>query len=173
MLQVTVSPSPVSRKIFLMCVSKRARQLGVSAVVGQHEDHRRTPPIIAARSRVTRHCPFAPMRPRLQPEDLRHDVATLGGGEQRAGNYGIGLGDSAVEVITTTLAQRLWRAADDLGDVVLTDANPSQMAHLFAYRLIENKRFSSHRRSLIDLCPGCGRVRQTIDPRLDGSRCAR
>jgi hypothetical protein len=85
------------------------------------------------------HCAFAPTRPCLQPEDLRHDVATLGGGEQRAGNYGIGLGDSAVEVITTTLAQRLWRAADDLGDVVLTDANPSQMANLFAYRLIDDK----------------------------------
>jgi hypothetical protein len=88
-------------------------------------------------------------------------------------NHGIGLGHPTVEVVTTPLAQGLRRAADDLGDVVLTDSNPSQMTYLFAYHLIEEKRFSSHRRSLTYLGPGCRCARQTIDPRLDGSRCAR
>jgi hypothetical protein len=43
------------------------------------------------------------------------------------------------DFLTTPLPQRLRRAPDDLGDVVLTDANPSQMANLFAYRLIDDK----------------------------------
>ena len=67
----------------LMRILQRVRQLGVSAVVGQHEDHRRVAPGTVARSRITLRCPFAPMRPRLQPEDLRHHIAALRGGEQR------------------------------------------------------------------------------------------
>ena len=43
-----------------------------------------------------------------------------------------------------TACAGLRRAADDFGDVVLTDADASQMAHLFADRLIDDKRFSSH-----------------------------
>src|SRR4051794_12748358 len=38
----------ICRKIFFMCAAQRGRQLGVSAVVGQHEDDRWTPPSIAA-----------------------------------------------------------------------------------------------------------------------------
>src|SRR5215472_7254824 len=113
------------------------------------------------------------MRPRFQPKDLRRNIAGLGVGEQIAGDQSIGLSGAAVEVLTTPLAQRLRGAPDDLGDVVLTDANPRQMANLFAYRLIHDKRFSSHGRTLIDPGPGCRRARQTIDPRLDGSQSAR
>src|SRR5580693_1915982 len=54
------------------------------------------------------------MRPRLQPKDLRRDIAGLRGGKQIAGHCRIGLGHAAIEIITTPLAQRLRRAADDL-----------------------------------------------------------
>ena len=166
-------PPRFSWRVFRLCVAQRLRHLGISAVVGQQEDYRRTRLSIAAWSQVVGHRPFAPMRPCFQPKDLRRDIAGLRVGEQIAGNHGIGLGHPTVEVVTTPLAQGLRRAADDLGDVVLTDANPSQMTYLFACHLIEDKRFSSHRRTLIDLGPGCRRARQTIDRRLDGSRCAR
>src|SRR4029077_14102317 len=126
-----------------------------------------------ARRRVTRYCPFAPLRPGLQPEDLRHHIAALRVGEQRAGNYRIGLGDAAIEVITTPLAQGLWRAPDDPGDVVLADADPSQMAHLFAHRVVDDKRLSRHGRPLTAPGPDGRRARRMIHPRPDGSRSAR
>src|ERR1700751_4813177 len=93
------------------------------------------------------------MRPRLQPEDLRRDIAALRGGEQRAGNHGIGLGDTAIEAVATPLAQSLGRAPDEPGDIVLTDAHPRQMALLLAHRLMDDKRLSRHRRRLIEPCP--------------------
>ena len=114
---------------------------------------------------------FPPLRPCLQPEDLCDDIAALGSGEQTAGDDGIGLGDAAVEVITTSLTQRFRRASDYLGDIVLAHAKPGQMAHLFAYRIIDDKRFSSHRPSPIDRDPR--RARRMTAPRLDGSRSAR
>ena len=64
-------------------------------------------------------------------------------------------------------------AEADLGDVVLADTDPSQVAHFFAGRLIDDKRFSSHRLSLIDLGPDWRRARRMINPTLDGSRSAR
>src|ERR1700732_639888 len=112
------------------------------------------------------------MRPRLQPEDLRRDIAALGGREQRAGNYGIGLGDTAIEVVATLLAQGLRRAPDDPGDIVLTDADPRQVTHLLAHRLIDDKRPSRHRRPL-EPDPDWRHARRRIDPRLDGSPCDR
>src|SRR5580693_118976 len=165
-----VLPPRSSWRVFRLYVAQRLRQLGISAVVGQQEDYRRARLRVAAWSQVVGYRPFAPMRPCFQPKDLRPDIAAFGVGEQIAGDQGIGLGDAAVEVLTAPLAQRLRRTADDLGDVVLTDANPGQMANLFAYRLIDDKCLSSHRQTLIDPGPGCRRARQTIDPRLDGSQ---
>ena len=115
----------------------------------------------------------SPMRPCFHPEHLGRHTASLSGGEQTAGHDRVGLGDPAIEVITKLLAQRLRRAADDLGDVVLTDSDPSQMAHPFAYRFIDGKRFSRHWRSPIDLGPGCRRARRTIAPKLDEWRRVR
>src|SRR2546430_2522018 len=52
------------------------------------------------------------MRPGLQPEDHRCDVAGLGGREQKAGDRRIGLRYTAIELITEALAQRFRGAAD-------------------------------------------------------------
>jgi hypothetical protein len=130
----SASGSPVLSRS--ACVSSGSRPLsGSKRIIGE----------LASMSRsaawVLRYRPFAPIRPCFQPKDLRRDIAGLGVGEQIAGDQGIGLGDATVEVLTTPLAQRLRVAPDDLGDVVLTDANPRQMANLFAYRLIHDKRF--------------------------------
>src|SRR4051794_24259046 len=67
------------------------------------------------------------MRPRLQPEDDGRDVARLRGREQIAADRRVGLGHAAVEFIAKALAQGLRGAADDPGDVVLTDTDPRQV----------------------------------------------
>ena len=130
-----------------LSVLRRLHQLRVAAVVGQHQDHRRIRVGVAARGPVVGCGAFPPLRPCLQPEDLCDDIAALGSGEQRAGDDGIGLGDPAVEVITTSLTQGFRRAFDDPGDIVLAHAKPGQMAHLFAYRSIDDKRFLAIRRA--------------------------
>src|SRR6516162_1398145 len=52
-------------------------------------------------------------------------------------------------------------------------ADPSQMAHLFAHLLIDNKRSSSHCRTSTDLARDGWRARRTTDPRLGASPCVR
>ena len=58
-------------EVFLLGVSQHLRQLGITVVVGQGEDHLRIGPGIGARDRFVHRQPFSPTRPRLQPEDLR------------------------------------------------------------------------------------------------------
>ena len=47
------------------------------------------------------------MRPRLQPEDLRRNIAALSCTKQRAGDRRIGLRHTAIELITKAPAQSL------------------------------------------------------------------
>jgi hypothetical protein len=70
-------------EVFLLCVLQHLRQLRIAAVVGQDEDHLRIRLGISVRDRVVCHHALAPMRPRLQPEDLRRNIAALSGTKQR------------------------------------------------------------------------------------------
>src|SRR4029077_3218547 len=120
------------------------------AVVGQDEDYLRTRLGDGVRNWVVRRQTLPPMRPRLQPEYLASDIAPLRGSEQRAGDRRIGLRHTAIKLTTEARAQRLWRAADEFGDVVLTAAETSQISHLLTHRVSHDKCFSRHLRLLID-----------------------
>ena len=115
-----------AREVFLLRVLQHLRQLRIAAVIRQDEDlwNRLA---LSARRWVVRRPPLAPTRPRLQPEDLCHDVAPLRSEEQRAGDRRIGLRRATIEFITKALAQCLRRAADELGDVVLRDTETRQV----------------------------------------------
>src|SRR4051812_9984142 len=69
-------PLPFSGEVFLLGVAQRRRQLRISAVVGQEQDLR-IRLTTGGRSWLVRRGPLPPMRPRLQPEDLRRDIAAL------------------------------------------------------------------------------------------------
>jgi hypothetical protein len=94
------------------------------------------------------------MRPRLQPEDLRRDVASFCVSEQITGNRRNGLGGAAIKLTTKVLAQRLRVAADDIGDVVLRDTDTRQAPHPLAHRIGYGECFSRHLPLLIDRLPG-------------------
>src|ERR1700755_2599117 len=104
------------------------------------------------------------MRSRLQPEDDRRDVARLRGGEQIAGDRRVSLCNAAIEFITEALAQRLRGAADNFGDVVLTDTKPGEVPHLLAHRITHGKCPPSHRPLLIGFGAGWRCARRTSDP---------
>src|SRR5205823_6475899 len=120
-------PLPFSGEVFLLGVAQRRRQLRISAVVGQEQDLR-IRLTTGGRSWLVRRGPLPPMRPRLQPEDLRRDIAALRVSKQRTGDRRIGLRHAAIEFITQALAQRFRGTADDPGDVVLTDTDARQVA---------------------------------------------
>src|ERR1700674_4221219 len=94
------------------------------------------------------------MRPRLQPEDLRRDVASFCVSEQITGNRRNGLGGAAIKLTTKVLAQRLRVAADDIGDVVLRYTDTRQAPHPLAHRIGYGECFSRHLPLLIDRLPG-------------------
>src|ERR1700674_4863131 len=94
------------------------------------------------------------MRPRLQPEDLRRDVASFCVSEQITGTRRNGLGGAAIKLTTKVLAQRLRLAADDIGDVFLRDTDTRQAPHPLAHRIGYGECFSRHLPLLIDRLPG-------------------
>src|ERR1700730_9968866 len=67
----------------------------------------------------------------------------------------------------------VFGAADDPGDVVLTDAETGQVTRLLAQRIIHDKGRFRHLRLLIDRGLALRRARRTIGRRLDVSRPAR
>jgi len=90
-------------EVFLLCFSQHLCQLGISAIIGQDEDHLRIRLGIGARNRVQRH---PPPSPRLQRENDRRDIARLGGSEQIAAHRRIGLRHPAIKIITKALAHK-------------------------------------------------------------------
>src|SRR5208283_2303826 len=113
-------------EVFLLCTSQRLRQPRISAIVGQHQDHVRIRLATGSRNCFIRQRPLPPIRSGLEPEDDRRDIARFRGREQIAGDRRFGLGHAAIEFIAKALAQCLWRAADNLGDVVLRDPTPAK-----------------------------------------------
>src|SRR5882672_1190769 len=165
-------PLPFSGEEPLLRLAQRRAQLRISTVIGQQED-------LAirlangVRNWLIRRIPLPPMRPRLQPEDDRRDVACLRGSEQIAGDRRIGFRYPAIEFIAQPLAQGLRRAADDSGDVILPNTNASQMPHPLAHRLIHGKCLSRHGLLLIDRGAACRRARRTTGPKPDAMPGAR
>src|SRR4029077_8057862 len=99
-------PPSFPGEVFQLRVAQYLGQLGIAAVIGQDQKHFRIRPGIGARGGVFRRRPLAPMRPGLQPEDDRRNIAGFRGGEQIAGDRRIGLHYPTIELITKTLAQR-------------------------------------------------------------------
>jgi len=106
------------------------------------------------------------MRPRLQPEYLRRDIAPFRSIEQLAGDLRIRLGHTAIELITKVLAQRLRVATNDRGDVLLPDAYTRQRSHLLARRVSREEGFSRHGQLLVDVGPCFGALVEGSDADL-------
>src|SRR5262249_18791172 len=107
----------LSSVVFFLCTLQHLRQLGIASVVGQDQNHVRIRLSTDRRNCFPRRPALPPIRPRLQPENDRRDIARLGGSEQITGDRRIGLGHPPIELVAQTFAQCLWRAADNLGDV--------------------------------------------------------
>jgi hypothetical protein len=135
-----------------------------------------------------RRCPEpghpAPFSPANAPSSLARRFAPwyrpLRVSEQIASDRRIGLRHAAIGFIAQALAQRLRRAADDLGDVLLTDPDTRQVLHSLAHRIIHDKCCSRHggneggrsgattRGPAHDDCITRWRQAQLVEPRRSG-----